>query len=112
MDGCQVPHFNYVGDSILGKKAHLGAGVICSNLRLDQENVFVQTPDGRVDSKMRKLGAMLGDEAECGCNVALQPGAILGKRAVVMPTLAFSGYLPDHTIAYVRQEIRKMKRRD
>lgn len=103
MDGVQVPHFSYVGDSILGNKAHLGAGVICSNLRLDQQNVRVRLPEGtRVDTGLRKFGAILGDAAEVGCNAVLQPGAILGKRALVHPLTPFGGVLAEAMIAAAR----------
>lgn len=113
MDGVQTPHYNYVGDSILGNKAHLGAGVICSNLRLDQREISVLTPDqGLVETGLRKLGAILGDGAEAGCNAALQPGTILGKRAAVGPTLAFGGYLEANTMAFARTEVRRLPRRD
>ena len=112
MDGAQAPHFNYVGDSILGNRAHLGAGVICSNLRLDQKPVAVRTPEGVSDTGMRKLGALLGDDAEAGCNAVLQPGAILGKRALVMPLVPFAGYLPPATIARVRAPVSMLPRRD
>ena len=99
LDGVQTPHYNYVGDSVLGNRAHLAAGAICANLRLDQKPVRVQTPAGRVATKLRKLGTMMGDDAEAGCNAVLQPGTILGKRSAVMPTLAFGGYLPPNTLA-------------
>ncbi len=112
MDGVQVPHFSYVGDSILGNNVHLGAGVILSNLRLDQQSVTVRTPGGGVDTGLRKLGALLGDAAEVGCNAVLQPGVIMGKRALVMPTAAFAGYLPAATIARIRNPITTLPRRD
>ena len=112
MDGVQVPHFSYVGDSVLGSGAHLGAGVILSNLRLDQQAISVRLPEGVVDTGLRKFGAILGDKAEVGCNAVLQPGTILGKRALVMPTVAFAGYLPDATIARVRVAVTTMPRRD
>ena len=103
MDGVQVPHFSYVGDSVLGNKAHLGAGVICSNFRLDQKPVSIRMTDGTIaETGMRKLGAMLGDAAEAGCNAVLQPGCILGKRAVVFPLTSFAGVAPPNTIAKVR----------
>lgn len=112
LDNVQTPHFNYVGDSVLGNGAHLGAGVICANLRIDQKPVPVRQPDGRrVDSGLQKLGAMLGDGAEVGCNVALQPGTILGKRSVVLPGQAFDGYLEADTIAYVSSQVRRLPRR-
>ena len=113
LDGVQVPHFSYVGDSILGNRAHLGAGVICSNLRLDQAAVSVQLPDGaRTDTGLRKLGALLGDDAEVGCNAVLNPGAILGKRALVMPSMAFRGNLAAGRIALNNQPIQSVARMD
>jgi NDP-sugar pyrophosphorylase family protein len=114
MDGVQVPHFSYVGDTILGNKAHLGAGVICSNLRLDQKSVRVRFPDGsKVDSGLRKFGAILGDAAEVGCNSVLQPGTVLGRRALVFPLTPFAGVLEANTIATVRTDgIVRMPRQD
>ena len=112
LDGVQVPHFSYVGDSVLGNGAHLGAGVILSNLRLDQQAVTVRLPSGTFDTGLRKFGAILGDKAEVGCNAVLNPGTILGKRALVMPTTAFSGYLPAETIARIRGTVTQMPRRD
>ena len=113
LDGAQAPHFSYVGDSVLGNKTHLGASVICSNLRLDQANVPAQLPDGsRVDSGLRKLGALIGDGAEVGCNAVLNPGAILGKRALVMPTMSFRGSLPQNTIAYTKDTVQTAPRID
>lgn len=112
LDGVQAPHFNYVGDSVLGNGAHLGAGVILSNLRLDQKVVGVRLPTGVFDTGLRKFGAILGDKAEVGCNAVLNPGSILGKRALVMPTTPFSGYLPAETIARVRGTVSQMPRRD
>jgi len=112
LDGVQVPHFNYVGDSILGNKAHLGAGAICSNLRLDQAEVTVRVGEQVVSTGLRKFGAILGDEAEVGCNSVLNPGAVLGKRALVMPSMAFTGVLAPNTIARVRQTVSTIVRRD
>ncbi len=112
MDGVQVPHFSYVGDSILGNGSHLGAGVILSNLRLDQQAISIRINEQIHDTGMRKFGAILGDGAEVGCNAVLQPGTVLGKRALVMPTLAFGGYLPAATIARARASITTMPRRD
>ncbi len=112
MDGVQAPHFNYVGDSILGNGAHLGAGAICSNLRLDQGEVTVRLPEGMVGTGLRKFGAVLGDKAEVGCNAVLNPGSLLGPRALVMPTVAFSGTLAPATIARNRQVITTIPRRD
>lgn len=112
MDRVQAPHFNYVGDSILGNRAHLGAGVICSNLRLDQQPIVVRTDDASYDTGLRKFGAIVGDDAEVGCNAVLQPGSLLGRRALVMPLTAFGGILPANTIARNRQTIATIARRD
>jgi len=112
MDGAQVPHFNYVGDSILGNGAHLGAGAICSNLRLDQKEVTVRTNDAVYSTGLKKFGAILGDKAEVGCNAVLNPGSVLGPMALVMPTVAFTGYLPAKTIAKIRATVVQQSRRD
>ena len=112
MDGAQVPHFSYVGDSILGNGAHFGAGVICSNLRLDQKPIIVRTEAQVYTTGLRKFGAIVGDQAEVGCNAVLNPGTVLGKRALVMPTVAFSGCLPAATIAKSRGGVTLLPRRD
>lgn len=112
MDGVQVPHFSYVGDSILGNGAHFGAGVICSNLRLDQQPIVVRTSEATFQTGLRKFGAIVGDKAEVGCNAVLNPGTLLGPRALVMPSMAFSGYLPAATIAHTRPTIKLIPRRD
>lgn len=93
LEGVQTPHFSYIGDSVLGNRSHLGAGVILSNLRLDQKPVKAKTDGGFVDTGLRKFGALLGDDAEVGCNAVLNPGSILGKRALVGPLTPFSGTL-------------------
>jgi NDP-sugar pyrophosphorylase family protein len=112
LDGAQVPHFNYVGDSILGNHSHLGAGAICANLRIDKKNVKVMLEDGRrVDSGLRKIGAIMGDRAEAGCNSVLEPGSILGRRAVVF-SIPFKGYLPDNCTASSGANIVVAKRQD
>jgi NDP-sugar pyrophosphorylase family protein len=105
MDGVQAPHFNYVGDSVLGNRAHLGAGAICSNLRLDRQHVFVQVSGAPVDTGLKKFGAIIGDAAEVGCNAVLNPGTLLGPRSLVMPAIAFGGVLPPAMIARVRQQV-------
>jgi NDP-sugar pyrophosphorylase family protein len=112
MDGSQVPHFSYVGDSILGCGAHLGAGVICSNLRLDQRTVTVRVAGELVDTGLRKFGAIVGERAEVGCNAVLNPGTLLGPRSLVMPTSTFTGYLPPATIARVRTTVSLIPRRE
>jgi NDP-sugar pyrophosphorylase family protein len=112
MDGAQVPHFNYVGDSILGNGAHFGAGAICSNLRLDQAPVVIRTAERAYETGLRKFGAIVGDRAEVGCNAVLNPGTLLGPRALVTPAIAFGGHLPAATIAHARPAIRLIPRRD
>ena len=113
LDGVQVPHFSYVGDSILGNGAHLGAGVICSNLRLDQADVTVALQDGtKHTTKLRKLGALVGDQAEVGCNAVLNPGSILGKRALVMPSIAISGTITANSTACQKEPTLSMPRID
>jgi NDP-sugar pyrophosphorylase family protein len=112
LDGVATPHYNYVGDSILGNRAHLGAGVICSNLRLDCQNVIVREEDRLHETGLKKLGALVGDGAEVGCNAVLNPGTVLGPRSVVMPTLAFSGYLPPDMIAKGRQTVTHLRRKN
>lgn len=112
LDGVQAPHFNYVGDSVLGNGAHLGAGAICSNLRLDQGEVSVRFEGRKVKTGLRKFGAILGDRAEVGCNAVLNPGTLLGPRALVTPCTAFSGYLPAGTLARSRPVITTEPRRD
>jgi len=112
MDDVQVPHFSYVGDSILGNRAHLGAGVICSNLRLDQQEQIVYYEGMAYETGLRKFGAILGDEAEVGCNAVLMPGSILGRRALVAPLTPFSGLLEEGMFAYDRPTIKRVPRRD
>ena len=112
MDKVQVPHFSYVGDSILGNGAHFGAGVICSNLRLDQQPIVVRLPNASYETGLKKFGAIVGDKAEVGCNAVLNPGTLLGPRALVMPSMAFTGYLPPATIAHCRPTIKLIARRD
>lgn len=95
----QVPHFNYVGDSVLGYKAHLGAGAIISNVKSDKKNVTVRLADGTaIDTKLRKFGALVGNRAEVGCNSVLNPGTILGEDSVVYPLTMARGYIPANHI--------------
>jgi len=94
----QLSHFNYVGDSILGYRAHLGAGAIISNVKLLKGNVTVQV-DGRVvDTGLRKFGALVGDQSEIGCNSVLNPGSIIGRGSVVYPGVNWRGVLPPNMI--------------
>ncbi len=124
-NGAQVPHFNYVGDSILGAKAHLGAGVICSNLKSLPGNVTIQSPkpkaqnpDGSahtsvtwdiefetLDTGLRKFGALVGDGAEVGCNAVLNPGSIIGRGAIIYPGVNWRGFLPANNITKNKVEV-------
>lgn len=99
---CEIPHFNYVGDSVLGQYAHLGAGVICSNLKSDKSNISVRLADGSIETGLRKFGAIVGDHAEIGCNAVLAPGSVIGKYARVYPLSFVRGVVPERTI-YKRQ---------
>ena len=98
-NGAQVPHYNYVGDSILGPKAHLGAGVKISNVKLFPGTIEVEVDGVPRDTGLRKFGALLGDGAEAGCNAVLNPGSILGRGAVVYPNVFWRGILPANSIA-------------
>ena len=104
-DAAQVPHFNYVGDSILGHKAHLGAGVILSNVRLDHDEIIVRGSDASIPTGLKKFGAIVGDRAEIGCNAVISPGSLLGRESVVHPCVHWKGLLPAQTVAKLRQEI-------
>ena len=102
-DSCEVPPFNYVGDAILGYKAHLGAGVILSNVRLDRSEVIVKHGEQRLATGLRKFSAIIGDHAEVGCNAVISPGTVIGRRCIVYPCANFSGVLPENSILKVRQ---------
>ena len=101
-DGAQAPHYNYVGDSILGYKAHMGAGSITSNLKNDHSLVSVAHSEGRIETGLRKFGAILGDCAEIGCNTVLNPGAVVGANSSVYPLSSVRGSVPSGSI-YKRQ---------
>ena len=90
----QVPHYNYVGDSILGYKAHMGAGSITSNVKSDKQPVVVRDGAERAETGRKKVGAMLGDRVEIGCNSVLNPGTVLGRDASVYPTSCVRGTVP------------------
>ncbi len=110
-DGAQVPHFNYVGDSILGYKSHLGAGVILSNVKLDRSDITLARADGPLSTGLRKFGAIVGDHAEIGCNSVLSPGSLIGKNAILYPGSQWRGSLPANQIAKFRQEFSLIERR-
>jgi NDP-sugar pyrophosphorylase family protein len=110
-NGAQAPHFNYLGDSILGHKAHLGAGVKISNLKMFPGNLTVELDGVPFDTGLRKFGALLGDGAEAGCNAVLNPGSILGRGAVVYPNVFWRGILPANMIAKNKAEIEVVAKR-
>ena len=110
-DGAQVPHYNYVGDSILGFRAHMGAGSITSNVKGDRSNVCVRAGQNRVETGLRKFGAMLGDGAEIGCNSVLNPGSLIGCGARVYPLSSVRGAVPAHTIYKADGQIVSMEER-
>ena len=97
-DGAQAPHYNYIGDSVMGHKAHTGAGAVTSNLKQDHSNVTVLKDGERVETGMRKFGAMLGDHAEIGCGSVLNPGTVVGKNARVYPLSMVRGFVPANHI--------------
>lgn len=98
----QVPHYNYVGDSILGYKAHMGAGSITSNVKSDKTLVVVRAGEESLETGLKKFGAMVGDQVEVGCNSVLNPGTVIGKEANIYPTSMVRGFIPAGTI-YKRQ---------
>ena len=98
-NNCQVPHFNYVGDSILGHQAHLGAGVVISNVKVVQGDITVEYDGRSFATGLRKFGALLGDGVEIGCNAVLNPGSIIGRGSVIYPGTNWRGVLPPNRIA-------------
>ena len=104
-DGVQVPHFNYVGDSILGHKAHMGAGSITSNVKSDSSLVSVIFGAERIETGLKKFGAILGDSVEIGCNSVLNPGAIIGAESTIYPLSSVRGYIPPRSIYKRESEI-------
>ena len=97
-DEVQVPHFNYVGDSILGFKAHMGAGSITSNVKGDRSLVEIKFGDERIETGIKKVGAMLGDAAEIGCNCVLNPGCVVGRGSMIYPLCSIRGVVPENSI--------------
>ena len=94
----QVPHYNYVGDSILGYKAHMGAGSITSNVKADKLNVVIKENGNEIITNRKKVGAFLGDFAEIGCNSVLNPGTVIGKNSNVYPLSCVRGVVPPDSI--------------
>lgn len=101
----QVPHYNYVGDSVLGFKSHMGAGSITSNVKSDKKLVVVKTPEGMLETGMKKFGAMLGDEVEVGCGSVLNPGTVVGSHSNIYPLSSVRGYIPGGSIYKKQGEV-------
>ncbi len=95
---CETPHYNYVGDSILGFHAHMGAGSITSNIKADRKNIVVKGKEGSYETGRRKIGAILGDWVEVGCNAVLNPGTIVGQNSQIYPTACVRGVIASNTI--------------
>ncbi|HEY2122359.1 MAG TPA: UDP-N-acetylglucosamine diphosphorylase [Chthoniobacterales bacterium] len=106
----QVPHFSYVGDSVLGYRVHLGAGVILSNVRLDRREISVKQETNLIPTGLRKFGAIIGDRTEIGCNAVISPGSIIGRNSVIYPLTHFGGVLPENSILKMRQELERKQR--
>ena len=96
-DNVQVPHFNYVGDSVLGYKSHMGAGSVTSNVKSDKKNIVIHSGSG-IETGLRKIGAMLGDRVEVGCNSVLNPGTVVGRDSNIYPTSCVRGVVPARSI--------------
>ena len=97
-DKCEVPHYNYVGDSILGYHAHMGAGSVTSNVKSDRKLVVVHNGKENIETGLKKFGAMLGDNCEIGCNSVLNPGTVVGRESRVYPTSCVRGVIPEKSI--------------
>ena len=104
-DCVQVPHFNYVGDSILGYRSHTGAGAITSNVKSDKTNIAVRWADGVVATGLRKFGALVGDGVEVGCNCVLCPGSVIGRGSIVYPLTRVRGVIDAGVICKSMDEI-------
>ena len=97
-DNVQTPHYNYVGDSILGYKSHMGAGSITSNVKSDKTNVVIRSEADQIETGIKKIGAMLGDHVEVGCNSVLNPGTVIGRNSNIYPTSSVRGVVPPESI--------------
>lgn len=108
-DNVQVPHYNYIGDSVLGYKSHTGAGAITSNVKQDKTNVTLKAGDEVIDTKLKKFGAMLGDNVEIGCNTVMNPGTVVGAKSRVYPVSMVRGFVPENSIYKNNGEVMKIK---
>ena len=97
-DNVQTPHYNYVGDSILGYKSHMGAGSITSNVKSDKKLVVVHNGEENIETGIKKFGAILGDNVEFGCNSVLNPGTVVGRNSNIYPTSCVRGVIPENSI--------------
>lgn len=97
-DNVQTPHYNYVGDSILGYKSHMGAGSITSNVKSDKTLISVKSKEEKIETNLKKMGAMLGDFVEVGCNSVLNPGTVIGRNSNIYPLSCVRGVVPAHSI--------------
>jgi NDP-sugar pyrophosphorylase family protein len=104
-DGAQAGHFAYVGDSILGNHVNLGAGTKCANLRFDNHHIPVIWKGRRIDSGLRKFGAIFGDRAQTGCNAVTNPGTLMGKESCLGPCATFHGFIPEKTIVKAAEAV-------
>lgn len=104
-NGVQVPHYNYVGDSILGYKSHMGAGSITSNVKSDKTLVTIMTEDEKIETGLKKMGAVLGDNVEVGCNSVLNPGTVIGSGTNVYPLSMVRGFVPSKSIYKKKGEV-------
>ena len=101
----QVPHYNYVGDSVLGYKAHMGAGSITSNVKSDKKLIIVKSGTKKIETGLKKFGAMIGDEVEIGCGTVLNPGSVIGKKSNIYPLSSVRGIIPENAIYKSKTEI-------
>ncbi len=114
LEDAEIPHWNYVGDSILGYKAHLGAGVVLSNYRLDHGPIPVLDPDApgrKIETGLAKFGAIVADHVDIGSNAVISPGSIIGRRSMIYPLTHWCGVLPAETILKYRQTLQRITRR-
>ena len=101
----QVPHYNYVGDSVLGYKAHMGAGSITSNVKSDKTLTTVKTPNGPIETGLKKFGAMIGDNVEVGCGSILNPGTVIGRNTNIYPLSSVRSFIPENSIYKKQGEV-------
>lgn len=110
-DNCQIPHFNYLGDSIMGYHSHMGAGVVAANIKSDRSNIVISNGNEKIDTSLRKIGSIIGDYVEIGCNSTLFPGTIIGSNVTIYPLTRVRGVILENCIVkssseIVRKEVR------